>query len=46
MGKTPQKTKEVVHHRSAKDGKYVTEEYAKNHKATTVREVDKIKVKK
>ncbi|NND23548.1 MAG: multidrug transporter [Acidimicrobiia bacterium] len=40
------KIKKVVRHRSAKTGEYVTERYAKKHPSTTVRETDKVKVKK
>jgi hypothetical protein len=43
MGKTNQKT--VTHHRSAKTGQYVSENYAKKHPNTTVKETDKVRGK-
>ena len=39
MGKKTEK----VSYRSAKDGRYVTKEYAKKHPDTTIKETDKIK---
>lgn len=38
--------KKQVRHRDAETGKYVTEEYAKKHPKTTVKETDTIKRKK
>lgn len=39
-------TKKVEHYRSADTGKYVTERYAESHPKTTVKETDKVTVKK
>lgn len=39
------KQKKITHHRSADTGKYVTEEYAKRHPKTTVKETDTVKPK-
>ena len=39
------KQKKVTHHRSADTGRYVTEEYARKHPKTTVKETDKVKQK-
>ena len=38
--------KAIIRHRSAKTGLYVTEEYAKKHPTTTVKETDKVTRKK
>jgi hypothetical protein len=43
MGTKKQKT--VEHYRRADTGKYTTEEYAKKHPKTTVKEKDKVKKK-
>jgi hypothetical protein len=40
--KVPPKAEKVIVHRSAVDGRFVTETYANKHKATTEREVRKI----
>ena len=40
------KIKTVTRHRDAITGQYVTEEYAKKHKRTTVKETDKVTPKK
>jgi hypothetical protein len=40
------KTKKIQHYRKAGDGQYTTEEYAKKHPKTTVKETDKIPAKK
>jgi len=37
------KLQKQIRHRDAGTGKYVTEEYAKRHPKTTVKETDKIK---
>jgi hypothetical protein len=39
-------TIKVPHYRRVDNGHYVTENYAKKHQATTVKETDKIVVKK
>ena len=38
--------KKQVRHRDAGTGKYVTEQYAKKHPKTTVKETDKVRKKK
>ena len=43
MAKKP--GKDDVDYRSAKTGRYVTEQYAKTHKATTVKETGRTKPK-
>jgi hypothetical protein len=40
------KIKTKTSYRRVDDGKYTTEEYAKNHPTTTVKETDKVPVKK
>lgn len=39
-------TKKVTHYRDAGSGEYVTKKYADKHPKTTVKETDKIPVKK
>jgi hypothetical protein len=39
-------TIKVPHYRRVDNGRYVTESYARKHQATTVKETDKIVVKK
>jgi len=39
-------TIKVPHYRRVDNGHYVTENYAKKHQASTVKEIDKIVVKK
>lgn len=41
-----EETKTIVHYRDAKSGGYVSKRYAEEHPKTTVRETDKMLIKK